>query len=222
VKPRVLARFDDGSPALTEWPIGRGRLLLLASGWHPADGQLALSSKFVPLLHVLLQQSLGVPPQAPRWQVGDAIDLSWLPAAERGQTLMIRKPDGAGVAVKPGEPFSEADLPGVYTITTSGDTYAFAVNLAPGESDTAALSADELEKRGVKLVQSNAQVEEAFAQRQRQMQMRELENRHKIWRWLLVAAIGTLVAETFVAGRFTRKAATTDGTDNTEAKIRNK
>ena len=50
-RARVLARFDDGDPALLDLPLGRGHLFMLTSGWHPADSQLALASKFVPLLY---------------------------------------------------------------------------------------------------------------------------------------------------------------------------
>jgi hypothetical protein len=32
----------------------------------------------------------------------------------------------------------------------------------------------------------------------------ELENRQKLWRWLILAAIGVLVVETWVAGRLGR------------------
>ncbi|HEY5914459.1 MAG TPA: BatA domain-containing protein, partial [Verrucomicrobiae bacterium] len=54
---RILAQFDTGDPAILEIPSGKGRVILLAAGWHPADSQLALSSKFVPLLYALLEYS---------------------------------------------------------------------------------------------------------------------------------------------------------------------
>ena len=47
---RVLARFDDGSPAWLVWPTGRGLLFVMTSGFGTDDSQLALSSKLVPLL----------------------------------------------------------------------------------------------------------------------------------------------------------------------------
>ncbi len=37
---RVLARFETGDPAVIEKALGRGRLVVLASGWDPADSQL--------------------------------------------------------------------------------------------------------------------------------------------------------------------------------------
>jgi hypothetical protein len=52
---RVLARFDRGAPAVLEVTVGQGRLYVLTAGWTPADSQLALSSKFVPLLWSLLE-----------------------------------------------------------------------------------------------------------------------------------------------------------------------
>ena len=52
---RVVAKFDTGDPGLLEVPVGQGRLYFLASGWHPDDSQLAVSSKFVPLLWSMLE-----------------------------------------------------------------------------------------------------------------------------------------------------------------------
>ncbi len=53
---RVLAKFDSGSPAILESsrPSG-GRLFILAAGWHPDDSQWALSTRFPPMIHRLVQ-----------------------------------------------------------------------------------------------------------------------------------------------------------------------
>ena len=51
----MLARFENGDAAVIEKLVGKGRLVVLASGWQPADGQLARSSKFVPLMWALLE-----------------------------------------------------------------------------------------------------------------------------------------------------------------------
>ena len=45
-----LARFENGDPAVLEKAVGKGSLIVMASGWKPADSQLARSSKFVPLM----------------------------------------------------------------------------------------------------------------------------------------------------------------------------
>ena len=67
---RVLARFDNGDPALIEAPLGTGKLLILTSAWHPGDSQLALSSKFVPLLYSLLEYSSIERPLHLQFEVG--------------------------------------------------------------------------------------------------------------------------------------------------------
>ncbi|HKQ40128.1 MAG TPA: BatA domain-containing protein, partial [Verrucomicrobiae bacterium] len=70
---RVLARFDNGDPALLEVPRGRDKILILTSGWHPADSQLALSSKFVPLLYSLLEYSSNERPLHLQFEVGQTL-----------------------------------------------------------------------------------------------------------------------------------------------------
>ena len=59
---RVLARFESRDPAIVRVPLGKGGVIVLTSSWRPADSQLALSSKFVPMLHALLDESAGLPP----------------------------------------------------------------------------------------------------------------------------------------------------------------
>src|SRR6185295_4698862 len=73
---RVLARFDDGSPALLQMPLGRGSVLVLTSGWQPNDSQVALSSKFVPLLYAMLELSGEVKPALTQLVVGDPVMLA--------------------------------------------------------------------------------------------------------------------------------------------------
>ena len=53
---RVLAKFDSGAPAIIESsrPSG-GRLFILTAGWHPDDSQWALSTRFPPMIHRLVQ-----------------------------------------------------------------------------------------------------------------------------------------------------------------------
>ncbi|MCX7401323.1 MAG: BatA domain-containing protein [Planctomycetales bacterium] len=53
---RVLAKFDSGAPAILESsrPSG-GRLFILTAGWHPEDSQWALSTRFPPMIHRLVQ-----------------------------------------------------------------------------------------------------------------------------------------------------------------------
>jgi Aerotolerance regulator N-terminal/von Willebrand factor type A domain len=56
-KGRVLASFDSGDPAWLSFAVGKGTLHVLTTTWRPLDSQLALSTKFPPLLHALLSQA---------------------------------------------------------------------------------------------------------------------------------------------------------------------
>ncbi|MCZ7638034.1 MAG: hypothetical protein M5U12_19530 [Verrucomicrobia bacterium] len=98
---RTLARFDDETPALLEVPVGRGRVFLLASGWHPADSQLALSSKFVPWLYSLLDLSGVRPAPPPAHVVGDPVPLA-LDTASAAPAAVLT-PDGRSVPIPPGK-----------------------------------------------------------------------------------------------------------------------
>ena len=200
---RVLAKFDEGSPAFIEAPLGKGRCLILTAGWHPADGQFALSSKFVPLMNVLLQQSLGQPASASHYTVGDPIDLAWLANSpvHRGKPVRATSPKGEVLTLDANQHVTKTDDPGIHTIHVGEEIIRIAFNLAASESETAPLPADEFEKRGVALWQSTAHLAGSIADEQRQMRINELENKHKLWRWLIVAAIGVLMIETLVAGR---------------------
>lgn len=58
-KGKVLARFDSGDPAWLSFAVGKGTLHVLTTTWRPADSQLALTTKFPPLLHALLSIAAG-------------------------------------------------------------------------------------------------------------------------------------------------------------------
>jgi uncharacterized glyoxalase superfamily protein PhnB len=133
---RAVARFDNGDPALLEIPVGRGRVLVLTSSWEPKDSQLALSSKFVPLLYSILEQAdpsfRGNAPA--QYFVGDEIPI---PQTSGSSAVTVRKPDGQSVILPAGQArFRETDLPGVYTITSAIPPARFAVNLDPAELQT--------------------------------------------------------------------------------------
>ena len=199
----ALAKFDNGAPALAQVNAGKGTVFVLASGWNPGDSQLALSSKFVPLLFSLLELSGAIKAQALDFHVGDVVDISALRATN---TLTLRKPDGSGAEVRAGAKFfTETDEPGVYAVASTTPPFRFAVNLAPEESKTAALPLEQLEKLGVPVRVLPIATPEQIARREAQMKAAELESHQKLWRWLIVATLLVLVAETWVAARLSRK-----------------
>ena len=188
---RVLARFDSGDPALVQTAVGKGVLLVLATGWSPTDSQLALSSKFVPLLYSLLDFSGSPQSQPAQYVVGEAVSI---PEGTR-----IRKPDASEVVAKTSR-FTETDAPGLYTAAAKH----FAVNLAPSESKTQPLTVEDLEQLGIPLKLSEPDRAKQSARRAQQLQAAEMENQQKLWRWLILVALAVIILETWLAGRLSR------------------
>jgi hypothetical protein len=197
----VLAKFDNGDPAVIEVPLGKGRVIILAFGWGADDSQFALSTKFVPFLYSMLEQSSGMHQLPNQYFVGDALPLPSLPGLDQ---VTIKTPDGKDLKLAPAETnFSHTFSPGIYRIDTPR-SYRFAVNLDAAESRTAALSPDELERHGL-AISSPASNVSGQAPHPARLQNAELENRQKIWRDVLIAAIGILLIESWLAGRAARR-----------------
>lgn len=206
-KSRVLARFDDGNPAVLESPLGAGRVLLATSGWRPEDSQLVLSSKFVVLLNALLDYSRGDFEHSARYHVGDSVPVP-RPESAAPVALTMRLPDQTEVPIaQDDESFTGTVMPGVYTVAEASSTpVRFAVNVAPEESRTSPMPIEQLEAFGLQLEPAN---DERTADRagahQRQLKARELERRQQMWRWLILGAVLVLFVETWLAARTTRR-----------------
>ena len=207
VPAHVLAKFDDGSPALAQIAVGHGNLLVLASGWNPADSQFAVSSKFPPLMQTMLDWSGASVPERFQFQTGDSIPS---PATTGGAAVQWQKPDGKKETLAAGTAFNETDLPGIYTATFGDKPRRFAVNLPLDESRTAPLSPDELARLAVPLqtpVQFPAAKTEAV---QRHLQRAELENQQKVWRWLIVGVLAVMLGEIILSGWLARRVKITE------------
>ncbi len=204
---RVLARFDSGDPALVELAVGRGRLLLLTAGWAPVDSQLAVSSKFVPLLYSMLELGGALPAAFVPYVVGDALPLPTTTDA----AITVTAPDGTTAAIAAGaRSYAGAAAPGRYRLEAGGSVVAYAVNLDSAESRLQALSPDELEQLGLPL--APAEVDTAkTAERQVMLRGVETEGRQKLWRWFVLGALLILLIESGLAGLTARRAAPQGG-----------
>ncbi len=200
---RTLATFDGGDPAVVELTHGKGSVLLFAFGWHEEESQLVLSSRFVPMLNSLLDRMDGTAPPSARLTVGDSLPLDSLVTSGSGK-LKVTSPAGLEQEVESGESMLTQE-PGIYRVSypssTGPRTSLFAVNLDPIESRTSALGNDELKSLGLPLEENDEA--EATLEETRQLKSRELESRQGYWQWLIVAAIGILLLETWLAGRTT-------------------
>jgi hypothetical protein len=207
---RVLARFDNDDPAWFEVPVGRGTLLVWTSGWQPSDSDLALSSKFVPLLYGALEYGGALAMHQAQYFVGDPVPLpnqmSSVPI-----DIQIRKPDGTTVHLeKDQQVFALTDLPGIYSISESTPSahpqsairnpQSFAVNLPPAESRTDPMPIEDLEKLGVTLKPATVTVSDGTRLAARHNSFSEMESRQKLWRWVLLAVFSLLLIETWLGG----------------------
>jgi len=223
-RANILAKFDDGSPALTQWTIGKGNLLVLASGWDPVDSQFAVSSRFPPLMQRMLDWSGASAPERFQFSTGDALPApgsSGVSAAasiagqRAGETPAVpgvewQKPDGKKLSLSAGAPFAETDLPGIYTASFAGKQRRYAVNLPLDESRTAPLAPDELARVGVPL-QVTTEVSVAETQvRQHHLEQAELENRQKLWRWLIAGVLAITLLEITFGGWLARRVKTAE------------
>lgn len=194
-KARVVAAFEDESPALVQIPAGKGTLYLMAAGWNRADSQFALSSKFVPFLYTLLEQSAPATSQTRQLTIGDPIPY---PPDFDGASIKLTKPDNTTVEWKKGEAFAGTDQPGFYTSTQP--SLVFGVNLDPFESRVAPIPEEQLANLGLPLkAEAVAVSTEVKKEREQLLLATEQENRQKLWRRLLVAALAILLIETLGA-----------------------
>jgi hypothetical protein len=190
---QVLASFESRDPAILRVPLGKGGVIVLTSTWRPADSQLALSSKFIPLLHAILDDSAGLPPARSQYFVGDEIILPSGP-----QSYVMRKPDGSEVPVAAGGKFAATDQPGIYEANPG--ELRFVVNLDPEESRTSPLGRDQLAALALPMNDwtASAATTEATGIH---APGADAEQRQKLWRWLVIAAVIFLLVETAIAAK---------------------
>jgi len=215
----VLAWFDSGDshagrndPAWFESHVGKGTLLVLTSGWHPSDSQLALSSKFVPLLYSILEYGGVLSEQPLQYFVGDHVSVPHSVRLESAN-FKVRKPDDSLISLEADQrAFTQTDMPGIYAIESSAGAALgeFAINLPVKESQTAVMPIEDLERLGVSLsqeVQEVGTVESRFSGEQTRRSAfgrTGLEYEQKVWRWVFIALLAVSLIEIWLAGWLTR------------------
>ena len=202
---QVIASFDNHEPAIWQRKVaGGGTVIVMASGWAPSQSQLALSTKFVPLLNGLINLAADLPELDRSIAVGEPIVL---PVGNSTESRQMIKPDGNREVVASDQTkFVDTDIPGIYRLVPSSTSdaadsqeYLFAVNMARMESESGAIPVEQLEVFGLRVGEQPSATEE-MAQL-REMRDREIENRQKFWKWLIVGAILLLLGETWLASR---------------------
>ncbi|WP_009959806.1 BatA domain-containing protein [Verrucomicrobium spinosum] len=205
-KGQVLARFDDRVPAWMEWTAASGRLLYVGASWTGAESQFAVSSKFVPWLYGLLDWASGGTALGTVYTVGDSIPAA---AGNWQGTVSVTGPDGKTALWDAAEEptFSRTSVPGIYRFGTGEAAQSIAVNLAAAEGRLAPLPVERLTELGVTLEPSlsgrvSADAAAALVRREDALE----EQRQKLWKAALLAALIVLLMETWLAGRREGKA----------------
>lgn len=194
----VVAQFDDGSPAVLESTVGRGRVITWAGEWSPAASQWVLSTKFVPWLQALLERASGGPPRPSYTEITQAGQLTRDPSAR------WRSAQAAADAFEPLRP----QRPGLYQLKDYDSTRWIALELPPEESRTDLLPLDTFEQLGVP-TKPPTQVKKsgvgAPGSNVMDAAALEIEGRQKLWRWLLIITAALLALESLMAWSLGRR-----------------
>ncbi|MEO7965938.1 MAG: BatA domain-containing protein, partial [Gemmatimonadaceae bacterium] len=103
----VLARFDDGQPALVEQRLGSGRVLTWASSFDGYWNDLPRQAVFLPFVHQLARYAASYRERRDAWHVAESIDLrdatsqgvGAVRATTSAERYAIISPRGARLAV---------------------------------------------------------------------------------------------------------------------------
>jgi hypothetical protein len=207
---QVLARFDDGSPALLERKVGAGRVLMWTSTFDLEWNDLAVKPVFLPFVHTVTKYlaDFGEPPAS--LTVGQVIPAPRKAgphgaSANRGGTIAIA-PSGARVTIETEDGALELGEQGFYDVRTQGagpdSATALASNVDLAESDLAALDPREL----AAAVAGRASGELASLGAARPSDEAQARAQ-RLWWYLLVAGGLLLAAETLLSNRLSEKGA---------------
>ena len=212
---RVIARFDDGSPALVEGRRGKGRILVWATGLDRFWNNLPLQPVYLPFVH-RMTRFLGGRGEIPPWHLaGTTVNLSSL--AEAGSAVAIpagavaMEPGGGSVAVNPETSLLRLARRGIWEIRPPGDRsehpMALAANVDVTESDMTRMDMEEfLGAVGGEPGAGEAALDTTPADTSTaELQAADFEGRQSFWRYLLAVVFLLMVSETVLANGLSRR-----------------
>ena len=200
----VLARYDDGAPAMIESTIGRGRVLLLTTTLDLTWNDLALTPFYLPVLRQMARHLLGVEP-ALALTVGETIAID---TTAEGELPAIDTPAGVRLPRPTTGPTGAAIVatePGLYRLRYPDRTDLIAVNIDARESDFTVLDADQviaaMTGRGgvTDGRQSAANTSPTSSAEDEGPEV--IEDRQRLWFYLLIAALLLFITEGLLARR---------------------
>jgi hypothetical protein len=209
----VLARFDDGAPALVEQRVGRGKVLVWTSTLDSYWNDLALQPVYLPFVHQVAKYAGRYSGARSSLTAGEVLDLSRHAELSRGGVktagpVVVEAPSGAKTRLATS---NEGLVPlheqGFYEIRPEGAARGMgqrvAVNLDPAEANLARIDPEELRASAL----AGAGVGVAGSITADAPTREDTERRQTIW-WYLLALAGILLAsETLMSNRLSRRGA---------------
>jgi VWA domain-containing protein/aerotolerance regulator-like protein len=196
----VLARFENGNPALIESSHGSGRVLLFTSTLDASWNDLPLTPIYLPLVRQMTRY-LGEREESASHLLGETFTVA---AAKDGSLPAIDDPSGHRVTdrkqTSTGELIVNAGEPGFYHLRYSGISKYSAVNLDGKESDLAKLNLDEFVASLTGADPAATQAAGLIAG-ERRLSDEEVESRQHAWWTLLALSLLLFIAEAILARR---------------------
>lgn len=201
----VVARFDDDVPFAISREVGRGHVLLVNASMDTSWTDWPKRKTYVPWLHRAVQHLAGRGGEEALTAGAEVVAGIPTEVLQTGtnvvrEAIHILQPDGTDTALTPAKdgrlPEWVAARPGVYRIVASGgrELRRFAANVAPAESDLAAVKADDVQKRLARLPDEGGPSLSASL-------LGTERNQQEFWRVLLLGALLLLLVETFWSNR---------------------
>lgn len=212
----ILARFDDGSPALAERRVGTGRILVWSSTFDTIWSDLPLQPVFLPFVHRMATYLAQYHEPAGWSTVGQLARneeftrqvgrTSSSAATERSGAIRVLTPAGATLdvpaATTPNGAVVSLEEPGFYELLSGPNrdpnAPTVAVNMDPAESDLSAFDPQEL----VTMVTSAPDATQGAASPATTLSLEERERRQGLWWYLLLFGLMLLGVESVVSSRF--------------------
>ena len=192
----VLARYEDGSPALIEANAGKGRVLLFTSSLGPSWNDLALTPLYLPFVHQMIRYA-GSREEGSWYGLGQTFRVA---KESKGDPPAVDSPDGARLTdnrlTPDGDLLITGRQPGFYRLRYAARPDFAAVDLDAAEGDFTKLDFPAF-MNGVTGGSGNVEGREA----NRRFSNEEIENRQKVWWPLLFLALLLLVTESLLAQR---------------------
>jgi hypothetical protein len=193
----VLARFEDGNPALIEVTHGSGKILLFTSTFDSSWNDLPLTPIYLPLVRQMARH-LGEREESAWHLLGQSFTV---PAEKDGTPPAVDAPNGERITDRKqtatGELIINPRDQGFYRLRYPNNSDYAAVNVDSKESDLSKLNVDEF----VTSVTGADPKALSPATASEKLTNEELESRQGVWWVLLIGALLLFVAEAVLARR---------------------